>query len=1097
MRVVSVAAPTLAPVTDNASTPGLSDEDAFVFPDAWKRFIRPRRGEARTRKFTPKPDAAAEFRKEREARVRKYLEDDANPGFEAHVNAFLGGEPDLLGAAAAMLLARPSHGPVFDRLAFDAAAAEHGLPFAVAALAESFTLDSDHSWTAAHERYEIVRRDPSGAAWWRFDRCEKVPAVRKLLVTLPDGDYLAVVTALAVRRGDFMHRLAVSLLVPSEREWLEEVCSEFRAAGVHPSCSGVLLHVVHTPEQLAAIDHAGLSVIGRAAEVGDVLHRLGPDALPVLERRLTSGYWVENLFRALAAIPTDHAFGLLLDKLDEFKEPVAMDYVKEAASRFPQRALRLIAARAAGAEPEARERYTVLLNTADPILLATLPFQDTAVREAIEGLLPSGDRVPCAPDDEIPPLLLDPPWLGDGSREPLALTGMKAPAILKLRWAEGERERWSRAGADDPDVDVEVEVAKFRSVMAGETPFDPPWWWSAGRIAAAPVPLAAALFEVWETEGVRADPSALLAILASLGEEALEKIATVEPSSVDHAGLLPIVSLDNARQAADAFAHKKTLRKFATEWFDRHREDAAVLLIPDALGKAKKRRSAAETALRYVASEYGSPSVCEAAATYGPEAAEAIAALVDVDPLMPVGVKVPEIGPWVSAPLFPQVLLAGGRALPDAAIRNLATVLALGTPEHPYAGVDAVGAACDHESLQRFSLALFHKWDEAGAPSQDTWALSQLAHFGGDAAVELLAPLVGRWPGENRHHHAVLGLKTLGAIGSEAALRMMNRIAERARFSAIKEEAGEQIESIAKGLGLTAEQLTDRLVPDFGLGEESSLVLDYGPRQFRVGLDESLQPFVTDENGKIRKALPKPGAKDDTEQAEASYYRFSLLRKELRAVASDQMQRLERAMIATRTWTLEEFGEHFVHHPLMRHLTRRLLWTADSVAFRVAEDGSFADANEDPLTPSAGAVVRLAHPVHLGGEVERWAEVFADYQIVQPFPQIARPVGAFTEEERRTGRLPRFEGQTAPVGALLGLSSKGWERSAPMDAGFQSELWFSFPEGGGVELRLDPGIMIGDVEAWGHQDIRAAVLSGPVDAVTASEAITSLEKALE
>ena len=137
--------------------------------------------------------------------------------------------------------------------------------------------------------------------------------------------------------------------------------------------------------------------------------------------------------------------------------------------------------------------------------------------------------------------------------------------------------------------------------------------------------------------------------------------------------------------------------------------------------------------------------------------------------------------------------------------------------------------------------------------------LTQLAHFADDDTVRLLAPKVREWPGQSQHKRAVTGLGVLGAIGTEAALRAIQGIADKVKFKALEQEARVQIEAIADGLGLSAEQLADRLVPDFGLGEASALVLDYGPRAFNVAFDEQLKPYVTDADGKPRKSLPKPG----------------------------------------------------------------------------------------------------------------------------------------------------------------------------------------------------------------------------------------------
>jgi hypothetical protein len=232
-------------------------------------------------------------------------------------------------------------------------------------------------------------------------------------------------------------------------------------------------------------------------------------------------------------------------------------------------------------------------------------------------------------------------------------------------------------------------------------------------------------------------------------------------------------------------------------------------------------------------------------------------------------------------------------------------------------------------------------------------------------------------------------------------------------------------------------------------------------------------------------------------------------------VASDQVKRLERAMVHGRTWTFAEFEEHFVRHPLVWHLARRLVWTADPgdgpVAFRLAEDKGCTDVDENELHLPADAVVRLAHPAILGEEVDAWAEIFADYEILQPFDQLARPVMAFTEEERRTGRLKRFEGVTVPVGRLLGLVNRGWSRAQPQDAGVEPGMTLWLKDVGYIVIDLEPGIWVGAIDQCPDQTLRTVVVSnqslhgwsipepdrdfGPVDPVAASEALAALAKA--
>ncbi|MCP9948566.1 DUF4132 domain-containing protein [Actinomadura madurae] len=292
------------------------------------------------------------------------------------------------------------------------------------------------------------------------------------------------------------------------------------------------------------------------------------------------------------------------------------------------------------------------------------------------------------------------------------------------------------------------------------------------------------------------------------------------------------------------------------------------------------------------------------------------------------------------------------------------------------------------------------------------------------------------------------------------------------------------------------------------------MTLDYGQRRFVVGFDEQLRPFVSDESGKRRKALPKPGAKDDPDLAPAAYKAYSTLKKDVRTVAADQLRRLETCMVTRRRWPVREFEELLAGHPLVRHIVRRLVWLAcdgdgdATTEFRVAEDGTYADVDDDVLTLAGSAAVGVAHPVDLDGSLGAWSEVFADYEILQPFPQLGRAVHRLADEERADGRLPRFEGLTVPVGKVLGLTSRGWERGTPQDAGV--ECWISrrLPGDRYLAIDLDPGIAVGAVDALPDQTLRAVALTrrpdqlwmggGPtasfadLDPVTASEILADL-----
>jgi hypothetical protein len=360
--------------------------------------------------------------------------------------------------------------------------------------------------------------------------------------------------------------------------------------------------------------------------------------------------------------------------------------------------------------------------------------------------------------------------------------------------------------------------------------------------------------------------------------------------------------------------------------------------------------------------------------------------------------------------------------------------------------------------------------------------------------VRALAATIAAWPGEGGHRKAVRGLDVLAEIGTDLALMHLNGISRRVRFKGLKARAKDKIEQIAARRGLTPEQLADRMVPDFGLDDDGSMALDYGPRRFTVGFDEALVPFVLDGDGRRRTTLPRPGAGDDPELAPAAYQRFSSMKKVARTASADQIRRLETAMVTLRRWTAAEFRELFVAHPLVWHIARRLVWLAAdggaTAAFRVAEDRTFADARDEAYALPGTATVGIAHPLDLGGELAAWRETFEDYELLQPFPQLERPTYALTGEERRCDHLARFEGRTVRTVRVLALRHRGWARG-------YSDVSRELPAGRRVLVDLAPGLGSGPPDDEPEQRIEGVRLAGgagfgELDPVTASEIVADL-----
>ncbi len=525
----------------------------------------------------------------------------------------------------------------------------------------------------------------------------------------------------------------------------------------------------------------------------------------------------------------------------------------------------------------------------------------------------------------------------------------------------------------------------------------------------------------------------------------------------------PIVMIDLAKNvdageiaphAARALIKLKKARVAAMHWLRRHRETAIIRLIPDATGPKGVVRDAAEFALRWIATdrEDGRAAIEAIAQTYTAQdakAPEAVVEVLDRDPLQRFPARIAKVPDWFKPSSFTRPVLKEGGALSDEAMVAIAEMLSFSTPEAIYAGIDVLKETTRPESLSAFAWDVFAAWLADGAPSKEGWALRGIGWLGDDECARKLTRLVRKWPGEAAHARAVTGLDVLADIGTDVALMNLNGIAEKLKFKGLQEKAREKIAQLAEARDLTPEELADRLAPDLDLDDRGGMDLVFGERQFRVGFDEFLKPWVKDETGKRLKDLPKPNKSDDQELAGDAVKRWAALKKDARAASSIQITRLENMLSMSRRTTPDVFWMFFASHPLIRHLTQRLVWgvyadrdprTAPTTIFRVSDDLSVTDAQDDTIdldfSPEASGVIGLVHPLHLpAGGLDAWGALFGDYEISQPFPQLGREIHELTEAEKQVSEISRFEGLKVESPRLRGMGSRGWALGAPQDGG--------------------------------------------------------------
>lgn len=579
--------------------------------------------------------------------------------------------------------------------------------------------------------------------------------------------------------------------------------------------------------------------------------------------------------------------------------------------------------------------------------------------------------------------------------------------------------------------------------------------------------------------------------------ESIQNEANKESAAERFERLCAVDAPEMAPQVLELMLHSKISRQ-AREWLEEHPTSTIVGLLPVAAGRSKSATAAQDMLLRLqrrghaelLASALAQDKHAKLREIFAQRTENRFPPFTDDDTpdwlQSALPAKTAKLPDWLVAEDLPP-LIVGERSLNPAQVHHLLNALQKSTPAQPHALVKALQPEWDKTAADNFAWKLFESWLVEGAPAKERWAFTTLAALGGDGCVLQLTPLLREWPGQSQHQRAVTGLEILRTIGTDTALMHINGIAQKLKFKGLKEKAKQCMEGIARDRNLTRAQLEDRIVPTCDLDERGTRIFTYGPRQFRVALSPELKPMVRDSDGKLKDNLPKPNSKDDATLAAQAQAEWKLLKKQLALVAKTQAERLEQAMVAGRRWTVDEFSLLLVNHPLMSNLTRLLVWggydaTGQLVqTFRVSEDRTFADINDEDCDLAGVKYVQIVHPAHLSAEqLGQWGEILGDYEIVPPFPQLGRRIFRLAPDEADATEIKRFVGIKLNTKVLVfGLDNLNWMRGIPQDGGCFDEFAKQFEAAHVTAIVQFPGVPIGYYDDWEDQDIETCYfLSG-------------------
>ncbi len=313
--------------------------------------------------------------------------------------------------------------------------------------------------------------------------------------------------------------------------------------------------------------------------------------------------------------------------------------------------------------------------------------------------------------------------------------------------------------------------------------------------------------------------------------------------------------------------------------------------------------------------------------------------------------------------------------------------------------------------------------------------------------------------------------------GSTSALTWLDHWTRKARSQGLKQRTMNALDDVAKARGISRDEIADSVTSDLGFDAQGQQQFPFGERTLTLTLqgDGTLALSL---DGKALKSAPATRKSDDADELKARRAELTLYRKQIKQAFANALARLEQAMVTGRTFSAEIFGKTWGSNALLAYLGRRVVWCLNhegqTQCVRLDESNCLVDIDDEPVTWPEDAFLTVLHPLNSNAEeCAQWQEIFADYEIESPFPQLSRPVFTLPEDEKTLKAVKRYKKTKFPTSRLrTRMERRGWANGEPQDAGSVNWLYKYFAKADiTVAIHMSNGFCMGIDDYEADQEI--------------------------
>ena len=356
---------------------------------------------------------------------------------------------------------------------------------------------------------------------------------------------------------------------------------------------------------------------------------------------------------------------------------------------------------------------------------------------------------------------------------------------------------------------------------------------------------------------------------------------------------------------------------------------------------------------------------------------------------------------------LPEVLLEDGTKAPAVLLKYIIVSYGGINPEAPkfMPEADAAAKLLRYDSFCEALAKLSGDLDCAAYPT----LIPLLCRYGNAKQIKAMISAHKNW-----NIKTEFGGKKIAVKDAFTKLLMLSDTREAAIFF----EKNDGLDKYAKLRGMTAEQIRDSFLFDFGFDENGVRRFELGNTVLEVRLQKDLKLDMFDTNKqKAVKSVPKTGA--DPALYQLAKDEIADMRSNIKKAYTIRKWELFDCYIEKTVFSPEKWSESYLKNAFLHVLAELLVWQQEGKTFTCSDSGLVtADGAEYALSDKP---IILAHPMEMDkADVAAWQRYYTARGLKQPFEQVWEPV-----REASQIKPDRYAGIPIPVVYLRHAERRG------------------------------------------------------------------------